>query len=76
MPIPFPFSHPFLHRIPLLPRDPGPNSVLSALTQPSFRREVVFYAVRMLMGPPLTQRSEPVELGFVKKAGTMDTPGW
>lgn len=50
--------------------------MLSALTQPSFRREVVFYAVRMLMGPPLTQRSEPVELGFVKKAGTVDTPGW
>lgn len=43
---PFPFPHSFLHRIPLIPRDPGPDSVLSALTQPSFRREVVLYAVR------------------------------
>lgn len=31
--------------------------------------------MRMLMGPPLTQRSEPIELGFVEEAGTMDTPG-
>lgn len=31
--------------------------------------------MRMLMGSPLTQRSEPIELGFVEEAGTMDTPG-
>lgn len=25
--------------------------------------------------PALTQRSEPIELGFVEEAGTVDTPG-
>lgn len=56
--------------------------MLSSLTQPSFKRgkrehhqRAGFLLEEDAKGAPLTQRSEPIELGFVEEAGTMDTPG-